>query len=115
MGKRVGHGGDGCGCLHFTEPVVICKNERAVVHKWPADSSAELVADKGGDRCAAQVKVVPGIEGSVPVDFEQRSVEIIASRFGRRLDDAASIPSVLGIEGLCENVDLRHFIESEKD
>src|SRR5262245_2093472 len=39
MGKRVGHSGDGCGRLHFTEPLVICKKERAVMHQWPTNSS----------------------------------------------------------------------------
>src|SRR5580704_8635591 len=51
----------------------------------------------------------------ISVDFEQRSMEVITSRLGHHVDDAATIPAVLRIEGLRQDADLREFVQSQKE
>src|SRR5712692_6357180 len=79
MRKDIGHRGNCCRCLYFAEALIVCKKESAVMHYRAADASAELVAHEWWDRGATQIKVILGIEGSISMQFEQRSVELIAS------------------------------------
>src|ERR1700730_12331133 len=42
-------------------------------------------------------------------------MEVIISGLGHHVDDAATIPAVLRIEGLRHDADLREFVQSEKE
>src|SRR5215472_9145669 len=79
MSKRIGHRSNCRGCPHFTEPLIVYKKEGAVMRQRPSDSSSELVAHKCRNRGPAQIKVVPGVERSISMQFEQRSMEMIRS------------------------------------
>src|SRR5215469_11081669 len=95
MSKGIGDRRNRRGCLHFTEAFVAGEKECAVMHDWAADGRAELVAHEWWDRRVTQIKVVLGVEGSISVQFEQRSVVLVTARFGRCFDNTASISTVL--------------------
>src|SRR5215831_14926453 len=46
MGKGIRHRGDCCGCLYFPESLIAHVKKGTTTHQRPANSSAELVADK---------------------------------------------------------------------
>src|SRR5215469_7626129 len=114
MGKRVRHCGDRCGRLYFPESLIAHVKKGTPTQQRPANASAELIAHKRGDRSTAQIEVVFGIECSIPMDFKQSPVKVIASGLGRHLDDATSISAVFCVKGLSEDADLARFIHSEK-
>jgi hypothetical protein len=62
MGKRIRHSGNRYGCLYFTKPLIVRKEEGAIMHQRSSYSRAELVAHKRRDRTGTQIKVVPRIE-----------------------------------------------------
>src|SRR5262249_40360049 len=62
MGKRIRHGGNRCGCLYLAKPLIVRKEEGAVMRQGPSESSTELVAHKRRYRGATQIKIVLGIE-----------------------------------------------------
>src|SRR5215469_5355689 len=79
MSKGIRDRRDRRGCLHFTEAFVAGEKKCAVMHDWAADARAELVAHEWGDRCVTQIKVVLCIEGSISVQFEQRSMVLVTA------------------------------------
>src|SRR4029453_15354553 len=99
MGRRIGHRGNCCRCLYLTKPLIVCKEEAGIMHQRPSKRSAELVSYEWRDGAATQVKVVPRAERSIPVEFEQRPMEMITSGLGYRLDDATTSPAVLRTVG----------------
>src|SRR5262249_20319319 len=114
MGKRIGRRGNCRGCSYFTKSLVVCKEEGMIVRQRPSDSSPELIAHKRRYRSITQIKVVPGIERGISVKLEQRSMRVITSRLGYRLDDATTIPAVLRTERLGQDADLRQCIQTKK-
>src|SRR5690242_10826499 len=42
-------------------------------------------------------------------------MEVISSGLGNRVDDAATVPAVLHVEGLRQDADLREFVQSQKE
>src|SRR4029077_8994453 len=114
MSKRVRDGGDCCGCLHFAEAFIAHKKECAVVHYGPPNAGAELVAHKFWDRKIRQIEVVLGVKGSVAMQFEHRSMKLIACGLGDGLDDSAAMVAIICIEGLGEDAYLREFVQPEK-
>ena len=79
MGKRIGHRGNRRGCLHLAKPLIVCKEEGAIVRQRPPDRGTELVADECRYRGVTQIEVVPGVEYGISVKLEQRSMKMIAS------------------------------------
>ena len=41
-------------------------------------------------------------------------MKLVRAGFGDHLDNAAPIPAILGVEGLGENIDLRKFVQTQK-
>src|SRR5262245_33782515 len=115
MSKGIGDSGNCCRCMYFSKAFVVYKEEGAVMHQWPANSSTELVANKRGNWSTTDIEIVFGIEFVISMEFKQRTMEAIASGLGRHLDDAASISTVFRVKGLCEDADLTRFIHSEKE
>src|SRR4029077_5381459 len=98
MGKRIGHRGNCCGCLYFTKPLIVCKEEGAIVYQRPSEARAELIAHEWRDGTSTKIKVVLCIERSISVEFVQRSVEVITSWLCYRLDDGPTTPAVLQLK-----------------
>src|SRR5262245_37747828 len=80
VSKPIWHGGDRCGCFYLAEPLVIREEERAIMHQGSSERRAELVPDESRDRARAQIKIVPGVERSIPMKLEKRAVELITPR-----------------------------------
>jgi hypothetical protein len=74
--------------IRMIEQIVAFRSQRnlrafrhleGLLQRQPSDGSAELVAYEWWDGTATQIKVVFRIERSIPVKFEQRSMEVITS------------------------------------
>src|SRR5580700_7405741 len=48
------------------------------------------------------------------MQFPQRSMKLVTARLGCHVDDSATMPGVLRVEGLRQNADLRQLIQTEK-
>src|SRR5260370_24245248 len=95
MSRRIGHSGNCRGCLYFTKPLIVCKEEGAIVHQRPSDASAELVAHEWRDGTCIQIKGVSRIVSSISFEFEYRPMRVIGSGLCFSLDAYAPIPSLL--------------------
>src|SRR5580698_1911194 len=58
MGKGVGHRGDCSRRLYLPKSLVVDKEEGTIALQWPAESSAELIADELRDRISGQIEIV---------------------------------------------------------
>src|SRR5580704_9967623 len=114
MGKGVGHRGDCSGRLYLPKSLVVDKEEGTIMLQWPSGSSAELIADEWWDRIGGQIEVVLGIERRIPMQFPQRSVELVAARLSCHVDDGAAMPAILRVEGLGQNLDLLQLVQAKE-
>src|SRR6516225_5259416 len=95
VSQSIGYRGNCCGRLYFTKTFIVCEEKGSITDQRSSDASAKLVAHECWNRTASQIKVVPGIERSISVELPQRSMQLITSCFGHRLDYATCIPAVL--------------------
>src|SRR5580698_5976371 len=79
MGKSIGYRSNRSRRLYFTKPLIVCEEESAIVYQRSSDACTELITHERRDGLAAQVKVVLRVEGSVSVQFKQRSMKAVAS------------------------------------
>jgi hypothetical protein len=73
---------------------VIAEDEGAVFDDWPASRCAELVAAKGRYWATRNVEKIPRIQCAVAQKLISRAMELISTRFGDGIHDAASRPAV---------------------
>ena len=54
------------------------------------------------------------VQRGIPVKFKKRSVEMICSGLGYRVDHTAAIPAVRRLEGLRQHTDFGKFVQPQK-
>src|SRR5580698_5481957 len=114
MSEGIGYRSNCRGCLNFAKPLIVDKEERVITLQRPSDSGAELIADEGGDRIGTQIEVVLGVERRIPMQFPQRSPKLVHAGLRYHLDDGATMPAILGVEGLGQNPNLLQLIQAEE-
>src|SRR5215469_6372248 len=86
--------------MNAAEPFVSGEEKRAILLDRSADSPAKLVED---ERLFDRIKIIPGIQYFVAIEFVKVTVNLIGTRLGHDIHNRARIAAILSVKAVGED------------